>query len=606
MNRRTLLALVMLVGIVLVGLRTADLRTIASEHGIRAALVYTPGELEDPASPRAAYVQSFKENGIPVDWIASTDISLFGASTLHRLYAAMVFPDGMNRRISEGAIVELRRYAADGGMVVVVNDAGTRSEDGSYRPASLFNAVSGVNALMYQSLRADAFARGPLHFDDAADARRWNVPPGKLVRSDLSSYIYGPLAYPFPRAELTSSDVNVDASNGTTPLITRRAIGAGEASYIALPIGYLREHSDAFPMTFLPSLLTARGTLPHLVASPDGIGELVIDIHIDSSNEYLGIPNMRRHNLLRHDVRMEFDVTAGPDLQNTNDGLGFDACGLGRPFLETIMPYGRIGSHGGWAHNWFARNLDENRFSFSQIRTLVDKNDKCLESITHVPVDSYAAPVGVHPQPEMTQVLDSLNIGSYYYTGDTGAPVERPFYNGKLVSDKAWAFPIIPDGLDASIAEMRRAHVPPNAVGQWLEHTASYAGNRHGIYLLYSHSYDLLAQQYATAFGGFLDHVEKLQRAGKLHATDMPAAADFMNRFVTTTSSFSRDAAGVHVSLHNPAGLRTIAFALPAAWIAPDAPLPAGIRKTSSDGGYTIYAVDSDTHDLDATFSGRT
>ena len=604
MNRRTVLGVAILIALFAVALRWYDLGALAGERDARAALVYTPQEIRSGDAIRNAYAESFRENGIPFDWVSSTDISLFGAGTLHRMYAAIVFPDAINTRVPEEAIPELTRFASLGGLVVIIADAGTRTGDGSYRPGSLFTAVSGVDALLYQTLRAKAFASGPLHFGDGADARRWHVPPGKMVDGDLSGYIYGPLTYPFPRAQIVSDDVIVDAGNGATPMISRRPVGRGEVAYLALPLGYLRGYSDAFPMTFLMSLLTSRNTLPHLVAAPDGIGQLVIDVHIDSSNEFVGIPNLRRRGLLRHAVPMEFDVTAGPDLDRVGDGLGFDACGRGRAYLQTLVPFGTIGSHGGWAHNLFAKDLEEGRLSPAQVRELVDRNDRCLESVTGRPVRSYAAPVGEHPQPMMTAVLDGLGIKGYYYTGDTGAPVERPFFNGSLVSERSWAFPVMPFGDVASIAEMRKAGIPPQRVERWLDQTASYAAGRHGIFLIYSHSYDLLAAPYAVAFGHFLDRTEALERAGSLRTTDMATAATFMDRFVATTSTFSTTASGVRVSLHNPLGLHAIAFELPVAWLAANAPLPAGIRRTSTEGSYAIFAVQNDPDDLDLTFAG--
>jgi hypothetical protein len=375
-------------------------------------------------------------------------------------------------------------------------------------------------------------------------------------------------------------------------------------AYLALPLGYLRGHSDGFPMTLLSSLLTRSDELPHLVASPDGIGELILDVHVDSNSEFAGIPNLHNRGLLRRSVHMEFDVTAGPDRDRIGDGLGFDACGKGRKYLTMLLPYGRIGSHGGWAHNLFAKNLEENRYSKAQVRDLVDRNDRCLESVTGERVRSYAAPVGVHPQPMMTSVLDSLGIKGYYYTGDTGAPVERAFFNGKLVSNYSWAFPIVPFGEVASIGEMQHAHIPASDVERWLEQTASYVAGRHGIYLIYSHSYDFEAPAYAGALGRFLDRLELLQREDKLHLTDMPAAATFMDRFVATTSSFIRTPSGLNVHLHNAKGLRSIAFAVPSAWLRTNAPLPDGLRQTSTERNYTIFAVNSDARDLDVTLPG--
>jgi hypothetical protein len=327
---------------------------------------------------------------------------------------------------------------------------------------------------------------------------------------------------------------------------------------------------------------------------------VIVNIHIDSSIEYLGIPNMRKDRILRHGVPMEFDVTAGPDRDVPGDRLGFDACGRGKKYLEMLMPYGRIGSHGGWAHNKFAADIQAGRDSAAQVRALIDRNDRCLASVTGVPVRSFAAPVGVHPQPMMTNVLDSLGIVGYYYTGDTGAPVERPFFDGALVSSKSWAFPVMPLGNVASVGEMERDHISPAAVQTWMSATAEYAADQRGIYLLYSHSYDFLRRDYGVAVAHFVDRVEVLQRQGRLRTTNMVDAAAFMDRFVTTTSSFIRFAGGVHVHLENPRGLRSIAFAVPTAWINTHS-LPPGVRKTGAQRNYTILGVATGATVFDVT-----
>jgi hypothetical protein len=51
-------------------------------------------------------------------------------------------------------------------------------------------------------------------------------------------------------------------------MLTVRNVQKGRVAYIAMPLGYLRTHSDAFPMTMLISFLTRYGEMPHLVARP--------------------------------------------------------------------------------------------------------------------------------------------------------------------------------------------------------------------------------------------------------------------------------------------------------------------------------------------------
>jgi hypothetical protein len=604
-NRYTVAALLALVMFFAVFNRATTLQAIAGERSVRVALVYTPGGDAEAQQIRAAYTESLLERGIPFDWLASTDLALFDAEQLANAYAAIVFPDTINRRVAEDAVAQMTEFAALGGSVAVIGDAGSRTLDGIYRPGSLFAEISGIDSLQFRQLRAKAFGHGFVHFTNAATANRWSVPSGKTDSGDLSGYGYGPLTYPYAKAAIVNDQVRIDADNPDSPMLTVRDVQRGRVAYMALPLGSLRTHSDGFPMDMLASYLTRSADMPHLVAAPDGVGNLVIDIHIDSSIEFLGIPNMRRLRILRHDVPMEFDVTAGPDRDVLGDGLGFDACGRGKKYLQILMRYGHIGSHGGWAHNKFAADIQAGRDSEAQIRQLIDRNDRCLASVTHVPVRSFAAPVGKHPQPEMTDVLDTLGIAGYYYTGDTGSPVERPFFDGSLVSSKSWAFPVMPLGNVASVGEMERDRIPPRAVQGWMDGTAAYAADQRGIYLIYSHSYDFMRRGYGAAVTHFVDRVEALQRAGRLRTTNMVDAAAFMNRFVTTTSSFTRSADGVHVRLYNPNGLRSIAFAVPTSWIR-NVTLPPDLRNAGLQHGYTILSVQSNADTLDVTLSGGT
>jgi hypothetical protein len=602
-NRYSVASVLAVLMLLLVFNRASALHALAGERSIRVAVVYTPGEGAEAAQIRAAYTETLLEDGIPFDWLASTDLALFDGEQLANSYAAIVFPDTINRRVSEDAVAELTSFASLGGSVAVVGDAGSRTLDGFYRPGSLFAEISGIDSLQYRELRAKAFGHGYVHFTNAATASRWAVPAGKIDAGDLSGYGYGPLTYPYAKAAVVGSAVRIDADNADSPMLTVRPVQRGRVAYIALPLGSLRTHSDAFPMKMLVTYLTRSGDMPHLVAAPGGIGQLIIDIHIDSSIEFLGIPNMRKEHILRRDVPMEFDVTAGPDRDVLGDGLGFDACGRGKKYLRMLMPYGRIGSHGGWAHNKFAADVESGKDSEAQIRELVDRNDRCLASVTHVPVRSFAAPVGVHPQPEMTNVLDSLGIKGYYYTGDTGSPVLRPFFAGTLVSSKSWAFPVMPLGDVASVGEMERDHITPQAVEAWLNGTASYAADQRGIYLLYSHSYDFMQRGYGEAVARFVGRTANLERSGRLRMTNMVEAATFMDRFVATTSSFTRSSGGVHVQLYNPGGLRSIAFAVPTAWLGSGA-LPPELRKAGVQRKYTILSVQSNGDNLDVSLPG--
>ena len=131
-------------------------------------------------------------------------------------------------------------------------------------------AVSGVDAMVYDKPAPKRSWQRSDAFQQRGYGQLRHVPQGKLIDGNLSGYEYGPLTYQFARAAIVDNNVAVDASDGDVPLIARRDVGTGEVAYIALPLGYLRDFSDAFPMTLLTALLTSRSSLPHLVAAPDG------------------------------------------------------------------------------------------------------------------------------------------------------------------------------------------------------------------------------------------------------------------------------------------------------------------------------------------------
>ena len=57
-------------------------------------------------------------------------------------------------------------------------------------------------------------------------------------------------------------------------------------------------------------------------------------------------------------------------MMTPKDGKGFDASGKGLPVLKKLMKYGTLGSHGGWAHNWFSRSLKEGLITKEEAATI--------------------------------------------------------------------------------------------------------------------------------------------------------------------------------------------------------------------------------------------
>ncbi len=599
MNRALFTTVVIVAIAAILAVRIWHLQTLSGGRATMVALIYNTTD----SGTMDAWTEELREAGVPFEWIGQGDLSLLEPTYLRHRFSAIIFPDRLDPAVPGELVATMARYVQDGGTLLVVDDAGTRRADGTYLRSGLFSQLLGLEYVRYTSLRGHAFGHATVRFANVQAARAWHVPLGKLQADALSSYYYGALTYPVRATRPIAPDLHVDASSQFGPVITQHTIGAGNAFYLGLPLGYLRANSDGFPLQMaVDRVIFDSASTPHLVAAPQGVGEIIINWHIDSNSEWAGIPHLLQAGLLRPDIRYDFDVTAGPDRDATGDREGFDACGVGAPYLATIRRYGSIGSHGGWLHNAFAWAIEAHRMPEDRMRSLIDRNDRCLASMTGSAVRDYAAPDGAHPQPATTNVLEGLGIGAYYYTGDTGSAAERALYDNHLVSQGVWAFPIQPFGPYASIAEMRRGGVSPARVEMWLESVMNEAARDHTILLFYSHSYDMQAQEYDAPFNGFLDRLAREQRQGIVRATVMPDASTFLSRLVATQMTFAIDRGHVDVRLHNPQGLRDVAFALPKSWVTPGLQLPPQIRRGRDDARYDYFWVASGDDNLRWTY----
>jgi hypothetical protein len=600
MSRRFLLiAMLVLLGLA-TGRRVYSLATLAPTDRIAVGMVYDPNTIERQGSLLDAYRAFFEDNGIPYAIIPSTDIVLKRPEELAAAFPALVFGDGLDGWIPASMAGVMRQYAALGGNVAFVNDVGTRNAFGQFLPRAATADVAGVDYERYAGGPAKSLFHGRFAFSSDEAVRRWGIPHGKLTpQREIASYKYGPLIYPLADADVTAPDVQIDARSGNIPVLGMRKIGRGAVLWVGLPLGYLKAHSDAFPMQLiLQQFLVHTAGVPHLLPSPGGIGRLIINIHLDSQAEWPSIPHLIADHLVREAVPMEFDVTAGPDRDRPGDHQGLDACGLGAPLVRELERYGTIGSHGGWAHNYFAWGVEDGSLDGPQISKLIKRNNDCLSTITGKPIQSFAAPDGAHPQPEMTDIIERLGMNSYYYTGDTGMSATRAFYDGRMVSSSVWAFPIMPIDRDASLAEMSIAKIRPNDVRDWLDDTAAYAAQTRSVMLLYSHGYDLLvASKFDAPFTSFLNTVEKLHHADRLTTGGLAESATFLQRFIATKYRFSRTNYGMTVHLENASGLHDIAFTAPAGYVPHER--PSWLADHGTDRGANVYSVADDRKTVD-------
>jgi len=269
---------------------------------------------------------------------------------------------------------------------------------------------------------------------------------------------------------------------------------------------------------------------------------------------------MMAQGLFQSELPFSIHITAGPDTYKLGDGMGFFAESMlkGRPVLEVLQNFGKIGSHGGWMHNFFAYNLkylpQEEAFE------LIDWNFRVLEAVTGEKVEEYSAPGGEHPF-WVNPHLEELGVKAYYYAGDSGSSPTHPRLDGKYAGQKMWAFPITPYRQFASLEEMERGHVPVDEVRRWFQDLIDFSAEERVIRMIYTHPSD--TRFCLEAFQAFEEKALLEQREGKIRVASMSEFADFLSRYSKTTWQVRKlRGDSFAVDMENPEGLKDITVAL--------------------------------------------
>ena len=555
----------------------------------KVLIAYNKAYLKSAAGILDAYKSVLTEEGVSWEAVEISSLTTMAAKKLVRTKPVIIFPDGLLQNMPEETLNWVKEYLGNAGSVAVIYDAGTKELKGNFRKQALLADITGVNYITYGTAGEKAYTTGLLQFTSQQAVDYLQIPPGK--RDDalfLNGYLYGRLRYPVARNEYTGPAsgntvlASVITENGEKyPAVVLNAYGRGNVLYVNLPLGYLKAYSDGLPLqALLRAFLFQTVKIPHMVNAEKGIGGLVINWHIDSSIEWAEIPIAIKNNVLDKDLRYSIHITAGDFRDAPGDGLGFDACGKGKSYAQLFLPFGVIGSHGGWAHNWFADNIENNRMTKEDMISYINKNKTCLESVTNYPVLEYSAPVGVHPQPVTTAILEKLGFNSYYYTGDSGSSPNRTFHKGVMVSSQVIAFPILSYDKSASLYEMKENGLTEKEVQKWLFDIVDYVVNNHTTRLFYSHLHDI--DNYPHAVHNFLQYAKAKQTEGKLRIEPMSVFAGFFQRFIKTQFSFRQEGTELLLTLKNETSLKGITVAIP--------------RNKYKAGEYTNVSMTEDTN----------
>lgn len=350
-----------------------------------------------------AYKSVLEEEGVSHKVIDIYQLMTMNPVETVRNNPVIVFPDSIATMFYGNEVDWLRDYLNQGGIAAIVSDAGTKNKRGFYLESAVLTPLFGFDYSTYDKVadKDKAFGTGYVKFTSVKNREFFEIPAGKADEDNyLSGYMYGKLEFPMRNINVAAGSLAngeviaqaVDKRGEVGPCIVVKNVGQGKLLYNNLPLGSLKLSSDDLLLrSFLRTVMFKYARLPHVLNIQKGLGGVVINWHLDSNIEHENFPRMIAKGLLHPNLPMSFHVTAGDFLDEEGDGEGFMATkSPGRDIIFKIMNYGQVGSHGGWAHNWFADNLDAGKFSYDQVYHYIKINNEAIEEVTKRPVTEYS------------------------------------------------------------------------------------------------------------------------------------------------------------------------------------------------------------------------
>lgn len=521
-----------------------------------------------------AYISALEEEGVPFVWTTRGDLWRYTPKKILTEHKVLIFPDFITQKIPKEFEVWVEEYVSLGGNVFIVYNSGTQTEDRSYREEAVFSRLLGMNYVTYNKYQSLAFQMAKVRFKDQKAVEFFEIPCGKVDELfTITGYQYGALDYPLAKVDVSHvDDKNVLAyslykDGRSSPNTFWKKMGAGNVLYVNLPLGYLKAYGtdDLLLKAYLKAFLFRISPVPHLDNALYHKAGIILNWHIDDHRERTNLYTYIQKGIIRKNLRQSFHITAGDFLFERDDKLGFDAAKYPKP-VRKMMEMGIIGSHGGWAHNWFVNQQKADKLTPEDIAYYVDINNKTLSLITNYPIREYSAPSGIHVQPLLTKILEERGFLAYYYPGDIGSEPNRTFIKGKMVSDKVIAFPVMPRQEIVSVQEFADNGISTAEYQKWLFKTLEHALENRDISLFYNHIYDFENNpEFVKPFSLFLDKLEYHQKRDELIVESMTYFAEFILRFLKTDYKFVLKAKEkfMSVELHNAEGLQGITVAIP-------------------------------------------
>jgi len=460
-------------------------------------------------------------------------------------YAGIILPDQLYRQISTSTVAQLKYFVRAGGHLMLVYDAGMLVPNQVWYPQGqdLFSGWTGIKMDRNKDLQNYKIKRS--YVGNTPDfLEKLGVPFGKFMPiqsagqknfNAISTYGYGPIRYPHFRTLGPYRGQVLLRTADDTLIAGQSSYGLGQVLFINLPLTYLWSRTDSMLMrAFLRYFAQDILALPVLAATPKGIGGLILNIHVDSNAAFQPLEMMKTQGIFQHGP-FSIHITAGPHCNYIGDKEGFNVenSANSQNWVKFFQLHGHeVGSHGGYIHNYFGLNANEN--NAAQFAPYLSMNDKALAHVLGSSITAYSAPVGNHPS-WTTRYLEANRFDGYYTTSHMGTGPIHNYINGRFDAENLYAFPALPLGRYATFEEFAKYGLPQELVKKWLLRSLNFVSEKHELRLIYFHPPGLEGTEdhrwpnYCRTFFNFLEQAKKLMHQNKFQWYTMHDASIFLN-----------------------------------------------------------------------------
>jgi len=381
------------------------------------------------------------------------------------------------------------------------------------------------------------------------------------VLEGISGYVYGFLTYPSYVTQGTYTGTTLLTSPNFGLVAGYQPYGNGGVMFVNLPLAYLDGQTDSMPIHgFLRYFTTNIVPMPHLSLQPRAQAGMVLNWHFCAEDQIQPAQYLKNYGIWNSGP-YSIVVTAGPDDVTIGDGLGINLTNntQAKQLMSFLLKRGhKIGSHGGWAHDYWGANASEtNASTFTQYLVL---NHNAVQSVTGKPDVEWAAPEGNTPT-WVVNWLEANGYSGYYFTGHTGNAQTRAYRNGSLLNPGVWAFPVMPFGKYATFEEFQEFAVPTADVQNWYQSLMDFVVANRTSRLIYMHP--LGASWYPNVVTTFLSHAASLAAAGQFKWFTMDQLTQFDRRRLLVNWTATDTGTGWTFSATHPTSLQDMTWLLP-------------------------------------------